>query len=281
MAATELNASDGTEHVRVSREGPVRRLELNRPDSRNPLDEPMVEALSAAVSEASEDPSVRVILITGAGRAFSAGGNLGNIRDRLAAKAGEDGRDPIATGNRRYGRFLERFVAVPKITVVAAAGAAMGGGAGLVCAADLAIASSQATFGFPETSIGLVPAQILPFVAARIGPQNARRLMLTGERISGAEAHRIGLVDYVVDDTAQWEARIEALCASVVRCAPSALATTKHMLRQGLNMEDWYRSGLETYLDAAADAFARQMRSEALEGVTAMREKREPQWART
>ena len=280
MATTTSDASTGSAPVHVSHQGPVRRLELNRPDSRNPLDGPMVDALSDAVAEASAEASVRVILITGAGRAFSAGGNIGNISERLAVKAGADGRDPIAGGNRRYGRFLERFVSVPKITVVAAAGAAMGGGAGLVAAADLAIASSQATFGFPETGIGLVPAQILPFVAARIGVQNARRLMLTGERISAAEAYRIGLIDYLVDDPAEWQLRIDSVCASIVRGAPTALATTKQMLRQGPGMDAWHGRGLEDYLDAAADTFARQMRSEAIEGVTAMREKRVPDWAR-
>ena len=280
MTTTTSDVSTGSTPVRVSRQGAVRGLELNRPDSRNPLDGPMVDALSDAVADASEDASVRVILITGAGRAFSAGGNIGNIGDRLEVKAGADGRDPVATGNRRYGRFLERFAAVSKVTVVAAAGAAMGGGAGLVAAADLAIASSQATFGFPETGIGLVPAQILPFVAARIGIQNARRLMLTGERISAVEARRIGLVDYLVEDPADWQPRIDAVCASIVRGAPAALAATKQMLRQGPGMDAWNGRGLADYLDAAADAFARQMRSEAIEGVTALREKRTPDWTR-
>ena len=279
MATTSLGQTSDPP-LRVSGEGAIRRLELYRPEVRNPLDSAMVAALGDAVARACDDPNVRVILVTGAGPAFSAGGNLGNIHERLAAEPEADGRDPIATGNRAYGRFLEAFVAVPKVTIVAVAGAAMGGGAGLVCAADLAIASSAAKFGFPETSIGLVPAQILPFVAARIGPQNARRLMLTGERIDAAEAHRIGLVDYLVEDPSEWEARVEAVCASAVKGGPGAMAATKRMLREGLDMEGWYRQGLTRYLDAAAEVFARQMRSEALEGVSAMREKRQPAWAR-
>ncbi len=278
MAASEDGRATGP--LRVNDRGPIRHLELDRPEARNPLDPPMIAALTAAVTEAGQDAAVRVVLITGRGKAFSAGGNLGNIAERLAATAENGGRDPIATGNRRYGRFLQLFAAIPKVTIVAAAGAAMGGGAGLVCAADISVGASSASFGFPETRIGLVPGQILPFVAARLGIGNARRLMLTGERVDGREAHRLGLLDYLVEDPGDWDARVDEIAATVVRNAPAATSWTKSALARTAGRADPEGGDLDPYLDDAADMFARQMRSEAIEGVAASREKRDPDWSR-
>ena len=153
----------------------------------------------------------------------------------------------------------------------------MGGGAGLACAADLSIGVAGARFGFPEAAIGLVPGQILPFVAARIGVPAARRLMLTGERIDGTEAHRIGLLDYLVQDAAELETRTRALVASVLACGPSASMGTKRLLRQVAQPPQG--AALERYLDEAADLFAAQMRTEAIEGVAASRARRKPGWA--
>jgi len=258
--------------------GPVARIHLNRGDARNPLGAEMVQALSAAVGEASVQSGVRIILLTAAGPAFSAGGNLGNLGDRLAAVAGPDGRDPIATGNRRYGEFLTQLVNVPQVTVACIQGAAMGGGAGLACAVDIAIGSPEARFGFPEAAIGLVPGQILPFVVARLGLPAARRLVLTGRRIDAAEAYRIGLLDYVADSRQALEELTRQVLESIVATAPQASACTKRMLGR-LPLAPLQASGaLQGYLDEAAELFARQMRSEAMEGVSAVRDKRPAYW---
>ncbi|MBN9574676.1 MAG: enoyl-CoA hydratase/isomerase family protein [Alicycliphilus denitrificans] len=273
-----MQAEDSEAWVLASRVGPVARIHLNRGDARNPLGAEMVQALSAAVGEASGQGGVRVILLTAAGPAFSAGGNLGNLGDRLAATAGPDGRDPIAAGNRRYGEFLTQLVNVPQVTVACVQGAAMGGGAGLACAVDIAIGSPEAKFGFPEAAIGLVPGQILPFVAARLGLPAARRLVLTGRRIAAAEAHRIGLLDYVAESHQALGALTRQVLESVVATAPQASACTKRMLGR-LPVAPLQASGaLQGYLDEAAELFARQMRSEAMEGVSAAREKRPARW---
>ncbi|RKJ95656.1 enoyl-CoA hydratase/isomerase family protein [Alicycliphilus denitrificans] len=273
-----MQAEDSEAWVLASRVGPVARIHLNRGDARNPLGAEMVQALSAAVGEASGQGGVRVILLTAAGPAFSAGGNLGNLGDRLAATAGPDGRDPIAAGNRRYGEFLTQLVNVPQVTVACVQGAAMGGGAGLACAVDIAIGSPEAKFGFPEAAIGLVPGQILPFVAARLGLPAARRLVLTGRRIAAAEAHRIGLLDYVAESHQALGALTRQVLESVLATAPQASACTKRMLGR-LPVAPLQASGaLQGYLDEAAELFARQMRSEAMEGVSAAREKRPARW---
>ncbi len=270
-------ASPGPLDVRC--EGPVRRLVLCSPQTRNALGADMVAALDEAVGAAASDPQVRVIVFEAQGEVFSAGGNLGSVRDRLAAPPGPDGRDPIAVGNRRYGRVLERLADCPKVTIVAVQGAAMGGGAGLVCAADLGVGLRTAKFGFPETSIGLIPGQILPFVAARIGLQAARRLMLTGERIDGAEALRLGLLDHVAEDRAELSRRLEALVDAVLGTAPAASAATKASLRRVAAGALSDPGAREAYLDDASVTFANQMRTEGAEGIEAARNRVRPAWA--
>ena len=266
--------------VIATRQGAVFNIHLNRGESRNPLGGGMVPAMSAALHEATTSPDVRVILFTAAGPAFSAGGNLGNINDRLNEPAGADGVDPIAAGNRLYGDFLTQLVQQPKTTVASVHGAAMGGGAGLVCAVDIAIGSPAAKFGFPEASIGLVPGQILPFVAARLGLQAARRLMLTGQRIDAAEAFRIGLLDYLSSSPESLPSKTQEVLQYIVATAPQASALTKRMLGSLPLAPLPGNAALPAYLDSASVLFASQMRTEAVEGVTAAREKRPASWNR-
>lgn len=264
--------------VITSQKGPVFTIQLNRGESRNPLGADMVRALSRALTQATAMKDVRIVLFTAAGPAFSAGGNLGNIQDRLAEPLQADGRDPIAAGNRHYGDFLSQLISTPVVTVASIQGAAMGGGAGLACAVDIAIGAAEAKFGFPEVSIGLVPGQILPFVAARLGLQTARRLMLTGQRIPAAEAYRIGLLDYLVQAPQTLAEKTQEVVQSLLAAAPQASALTKRMLGTLPTAPLSGNHVLPSYLDNASEIFAAQMRSEAIEGVTAAREKRAAQW---
>lgn len=267
--------------LRITRRAAVFHIALNQPELRNPLGAETIAALGAALDQAEADPAVRVLLITAEGQVFSAGGNLGDLGERLLAPTDPNGQDPIAVGNRRYGAFLTRLTASPKVSVVAVQGHAMGGGAGLVCAADISIGVASARFGFPEAAIGLVPGQILPFVTARIGVQAARRLMLTGERITATEAHRLGLLDHLVQDADALAAQIRSTIESVLACGPAASVATKQLLRQVAprGKTDLDGGALVAYLDNASVVFAHQMRSEAVEGVAASRAKRKPQWA--
>ncbi|GAO25725.1 enoyl-CoA hydratase [Alicycliphilus sp. B1] len=179
-----MQAEDSEAWVLASRVGPVARIHLNRGDARNPLGAEMVQALSAAVGEASGQSGVRVILLTAAGPGVQRRGQPGQPgRQAGLPRRGPTGATPSPPGNRRYGEFLTQLVNVPQVTVACVQGAAMGGGAGLACAVDIAVGSPEARFGFPEAAIGLVPGQILPFVAARLGLPAARRLVLTGRRI--------------------------------------------------------------------------------------------------
>lgn len=277
-AQTDPPAQYEAPFIHIAQQGGVFRIELNRPEARNPLSMDMINALSMALTQAEQAAEVRVILFTAAGKAFSAGGDLKNIAERLAVQVDADGKDPIATNNRRYGEFLTRLTQTPKITVACIHGAAMGGGAGLACAVDIAIGSPSARFGFPEVGIGLVPGQILPFVSARLGAQLVRRLMLTGERIDAEEAYRIGLLDYLAASNETLPQLTKDVLARIIAGAPVASAATKRLLAATRALAGQPIERFTHYLDQASVIFAQQMRTEAVEGVAAAQANRPACW---
>jgi len=258
--------------LRTLRQGGFLFLTLDDAPTRNALSPEMVAELRAALEAAAADATLRAVVLRGAGSFFCAGGSMGNFQksQQSAAPAEED--DPIAANNRIFGDFMIALSRLPKALVAVVEGAAMGGGFGLACAADIVLARTDAKFALSETTLGLVPAQIAPFVVARIGQANARRLALSGERIDGAEARRIGLVDFAAEDTSALEARLLAVLQGIARCAPGANAATKALLARCAELD------LGPILDDAARSFARQMRSEGAEGVAAFREKRDAAW---
>jgi len=258
--------------VRTLRQGGFLFLTLDDAATRNALSPEMVEELRAAVEAAALDDTLRAVVLRGANGLFCAGGSMGSFQksQQSAATAGET--DPIAAHNRTFGEFMIALARLPKVVVAVVEGAAMGGGFGLACAADIALARADAKFALSETTLGLVPAQIAPFVVARIGQARARRLALAGERIDGIEALRIGLVDFVAEDATALEVRLLAVLQGIARCAPGANAATKALFQDCADVE------LGPILDRAARAFARQMRGEGAEGVVAFRDKRDAAW---
>jgi len=258
--------------LRTLRQGGFLYLTLDDAATRNALSPEMVQELQAAVHAAAADAGLRALVLRGANGFFCAGGSVGNFQKQMKSGEAQGGADPIAAHNRSFGYFLTALAHLPKVLVAVVEGAAMGGGFGLACVADIVLARSDAKFALSETTLGLVPAQIAPFVAARIGQASARRLALSGERIDGTEAARIGLADFVAEDTIALEARLLAVLQGIARCAPGANAATKALLQECAELE------LGPVLDRAAQAFARQMRSEGAEGVAAFREKRDAAW---
>ncbi|HUX24775.1 MAG TPA: enoyl-CoA hydratase-related protein [Burkholderiales bacterium] len=258
--------------LRTLRQGGFLFLTLDDAPTRNALSPEMVAELQTAIDSAAGDSALRAVVLRGANGFFCAGGSMGNFQKSQQSVAAAGEGDPIAANNRVFGYFLTALARLPQVLVAVVEGAAMGGGFGLACVADVVLARSDAKFALSETALGLVPAQIAPFVVARIGQASARRLALTGERIDGAEAARIGLVDFVCDDAAALEAKLLAVLQGVARCAPGANAATKALLQRCAEMD------LGPILDDAARAFARQMRSEGAEGVAAFRDKRDAAW---
>jgi isohexenylglutaconyl-CoA hydratase len=258
------------ETLLVDRDAEVLHITLNRPQMRNAINAKMVEELTSVFSQASD---ARVILLRGAGGNFCAGGDAGDMLSRTAAPAGHDlASDPVAAGNRRFGTLLTRINEAPQLVIAAVEGAAMGGGFGLLCASDLTIASARASFGMPETTLGLVPAQIAPFVLQRIGLAHARAIALTNTRLDSGEALRIGLVHRIADDL---DAAIEEAVLRALACAPGAVKATKRL---------FFRiaaSDISAALDDAALAFAASIRGEGQAGIAAFREKRPAPWRRS
>jgi isohexenylglutaconyl-CoA hydratase len=255
----------------VARDGPVTKIAMNRPEARNALSPSMVRELTQAFQEAREDASVRVVVLTGAGGTFCAGGDLKGMEQRNAS--GDGGATATAASNRRFGALLELADALPKAVIALIEGAAMGGGVGLVAIADWAIAEKSAQIGTPEVTVGLVPAQIAPFLAARIGYTQARRMATYGLRLDAENALRVGLVHEIADGRDDLLAKGVAAVNQVLRCSPEAVAETKKLVRTSL------REPLGPTLDAASHTFAAALAGDAREGIRAFVEKRKPAWA--
>jgi isohexenylglutaconyl-CoA hydratase len=253
----------------------VLKITINRPDARNALSDEVVDDLEALVDALVVRDDIRVVTLRGAGGTFCAGGDIRSFRALTSSARPADGvADPFLTSNLRFGELLLRWNSLPQVTLALIEGAVFGGGLGLACAVDLSLATRDARFAVSETRLGVVPAQIGPFLVARIGISAARKTALTGRSFDGVEAKAIGLVDELYADGAALEAGCDALIDDILKCAPGALATTKALL---------LRTGTEpvaTLMRDAANIFVTAARSgEGREGVAAFLEKRPPAWS--
>lgn len=253
--------------------GCVERWTLNAPASRNALTGAAVDALRAACARAQSDADLRSIVLQGAGGHFCAGGSLGDFASAIGQPwQGAADADPLATLNREFGALLEALCALPQWLLAAVDGAAMGGGIGLLCCADFVLATPQAVFATPEVTLGIVPAQIAPFVVRRLGDAAARDWLLRGQRWSAQDALRAGLVNAVAEgpltDAVQERLR------TVGQAAPGAVAATKQLLRAQHAMP------LPALLDAAAQSFAGALRGrEAPQGLSAFAQRQPAPWS--
>lgn len=247
----------------------VLHITLNRPDCRNAMSLAMVTELRRVLLAVRDDHGVRALVLRGAGGHFCAGGD---IRDMAAARA--SGGDAYRELNRAFGSLLEQAQALPQVLLVVLEGAVLGGGLGLACVSDVAIAAQDAQFGLPETSLGVLPAQISPFVVARIGLTQARRLALTAARFDAGEALRLGLVHFSEAAGAALQRRLDETLAQIRCCAPGATARTKALLLAS------GQEPLGRLLDDAAEQFAEAVTgAEGVEGTLAFMQKRKPAWA--
>lgn len=247
-------------------------IRLNRPEVRNALSQEMSAELRAVAHAVAPDRSIRGVTLRGAGGTFCAGGDIKGFKASFHAE-GASAAD-TAKANETGGELFDALNTLPQVVVVLVEGAAIAGGLGMVCTGDVVAATADARFAITETSIGIPPAQIAPFVVARIGLSAARRLMLTGARFDGAEAGRIGLVDHVAGDAGGLDLFEADLRRQVRRCAPGANAATKEILMAAPRLS---RPEMRAF---AAERFATCMMSEeGREGVASFLEKRKPRWA--
>lgn len=254
--------------LEVVLDGPIARLTLNRPDVRNAFDETLIAALTTALQQAGDNEAVRVVLLTGAGKAFCAGGDLNWMR-KMATLTDADNRADAT----RLADMLRAVWSCPKPVVAAVNGDAYAGGLGLVAACDIAVAADHAHFCLSETRLGLLPATISPYVIRALGERAANRYFLTAERFDAAAAFRMGLLHGVVPAD-QLHTEAETICRTLCDNGPQAVQASKRLVR------DFAGQPLDAALiaDSVERIAAVRSSDEAREGVGAFLEKREPAW---
>jgi isohexenylglutaconyl-CoA hydratase len=275
MLNEETSDLPSCETLKLKLDRGVLHVTLDRPETKNALNRAMVRDLTAAVDYLAAHQDIRAAVVRGANATFCAGGDINGFKEMFATSAPNAGeRDGIALHNRRFGAIMSRFEELPQTIVMVVEGAAYGGGLGLMCGGDVVLAAADAKFSISETTLGVPPAQIAPFVAQRIGIARTRRLSLTAHRFDGREAERIGLVDQACEGTAALDAALAQVLAGIARCSPNANAVTKRLLLASRT------TAREDLLEQSADAFAACLRGgEGREGVTAFLEKRKARWA--
>jgi methylglutaconyl-CoA hydratase len=242
--------------LRIEREGPLLRVTLARPERRNAFDAALISELTKAFADVDD---ARVVLLAGDGESFCAGADVDWQRSAIDLSYDENVEDAL-----RLYRMLEAIDSCPAPVIGRIQGYALGGGSGLVCCTDVAVAEPGATFGFSEVKLGIVPAVISPFVFPRIGIAAARRYFLTGERFDTEAALRIGLVSEV---TADLDAAVERLVAEILTAGPEAARAAKQLIRDRPQAE-------------AAARLAAKLRTaqEGQEGLRAFLDKRPAAW---
>ncbi len=262
--------SDDTPVILDASPGGVAVVQLNRPDKHNAFNGDVVAALDDTFETLHASEHVRIVFIRGAGRSFSAGADL----DWMQAAAHYT-RDDNEQDAEKLAHMLRKLHELPQLTVAMVQGAAMGGGAGLVAACDVAVAMKDAKFRFSEVRLGLIPATISPYVVKAIGPRWAKALFATGEGFDGTFAEKIGLVQYAVADEAEMEAMAEHLSSLAFDAAPGAVAEVKKLV-DDVAFEEIDRGLLH---DTAKRIAHRRASDEGKEGLAAFLEKRKPSWA--
>jgi methylglutaconyl-CoA hydratase len=247
----------------------VARITLNRPDLRNAFDETLIAELTDAFTQLSDDSRVRVVVLGGAGSAFCAGADLAWMQRMASYSHAENLADA-----RTLQRLFAAIAHCPKVTIARVHGAAMGGGAGLVTACDIALATPEAKFAFSEVRLGLAPAVIGPYVVEKIGLGAARALFVTGETFGADEALRLGLLHQIVP-AEELDAALGQKIKHVLAAGPNAIAASKELLRAIVSKTP--DEAAQTTVECIA---ALRVSPEGQEGIRAFLEKRSPLWPR-
>ncbi|MCH8489424.1 MAG: enoyl-CoA hydratase/isomerase family protein [Oceanicaulis sp.] len=252
----------------VTRAG-VAIITLNRPTKHNAFNADIIARLSDIFETLRTNAQVRIVFVRGAGGSFSAGADLEWMKAAADWTHSDNEEDALGLA-----RMLHRLYDLPQITVALVHGAAMGGGAGLMAACDIAVAVKDAKIRFSEVRLGLTPATISPFVVRAIGPRQARALFVTGEGFDGEFAHKIGLAQYVVDSAEELDDMMEHLAKLAFDAAPGAVRDAKALVDMvtGDDIDDGL---MRKTAHKIAD---RRVSDEGREGLAAFLEKRKPYW---
>lgn len=262
---TENIVSSALERMTLEMCGPHLVVTFDHAPTKNALTDQLMYELNLVLDETADNLSIRSLVLRGENGVFCAGADLKAALQRMDEPVTHG--DPVAEMNRKVGDLYLKLNQYPKAVVAVVEGAAFGGGFGMACCADIVIVGEKALFALSETSLGLPPAQIAPYVVTRIGESGARRLALSGLRVDAAEALRIGLADeFYSDDVIEQE--LTGLLNKIARCAPQANAVSKQIIQTSTPS-----------IEAAAAAFAEALRhDEGREGVAAFNAKRPADW---
>ena len=244
-------------------------ITINRPQKKNAFDAATIAALFEAFETLHGADHVRVVFIRGAGGTFSAGGDLNWMRDAIDWSEGDNRDDAMGLA-----KMLKALHDIPALTVALVEGSAMGGGAGIVCACDMAVAVEGTRFAFSEVKLGLIPATIAPYVIEAVGPRRARQLFLTANIFDADYAAHAGIIDMVLPEGTM-EEFVSMLTDSLSQNAPGAMGEAKRLVRDVAGQK--IDHGL---MEETAKRIARaRVSEEGQEGVRAFLEKRSPRWA--
>jgi methylglutaconyl-CoA hydratase len=257
------------ETLEITREGKAATVWMNRPDRHNAFNAQVIAELTQAFEQLGADSSVRVVILAGRGKSFSAGADLNWMK-----AAGEASFDDNLADARKLAGMLKTLAELPKPTIARVHGAALGGGMGLASACDICIASAAATFATSEVKFGIIPSAISPYVLRAIGPRQASRYFLTAERIDAHKALEIGLVHEIVEPH-DLDGAVHAQFEMLVDGGPKAQAEAKKLIRDipGKCADDAIAE------DTAQRIAKLRIGAEAREGLSAFLEKRSPHWS--
>jgi methylglutaconyl-CoA hydratase len=246
----------------------VASVTLNRPDAKNALSNELMCELREAVGEIRHDASIRAVILSNAGDVFCAGGDLKGMNRQK-----QNSREGRIADAMEFAATLRELNELPQLVIGRINGSAFGGGVGLISLCDIAIGQRSAMFRLTEVTLGLIAATISPYVVAKVGVPNSRRMMLNAFPMDGIAARGLGLLDVVVDSIAELDAAVEHEVVRVLKCAPDAVANTKKLIRFVSTHE------LDVSIDYTVKALADAWESEEInEGIDAFFNKRKPKW---
>lgn len=219
----------------------IARVTLNRPDKRNALDAEIVNELKAALKQAAGDETVRVVLLTGAGKDFCSGADLAALQQISTATVMENVEDA-----RNLGELFLLMRNHPRPIVAAVRGRALAGGCGIATACDLVLAAESAQFGYPEANIGFIPAMVMAILRRSVSEKRAFELITAGEIIKAQTAADLGLINRVFVDE-EFEAKVEAYVAQLAAKSASAVSLSKNLLyhMDALSFETALEAGVQ------------------------------------
>jgi len=253
--------------IQLAYDSGVATITLNRPDKRNAISFELIDDLLRALKEVDTSDAL-VLIVTGAGKAFSSGMDLDNLKTLIGRTPEQNLKD-----SETMVRLFRALYEFPKVTIAAVNGAAIAGGTGLAFLCDFALAVPESKFGYTEVRIGFVPAIVSTFLLRQVGEKQARDLLLTGRIISAEEAARMGLINEIVAPE-KLMARARELAALLMENSPTSLRATKKLLN------DHARAELDLHIEAALrENAAIRTTADFREGVASFLEKRKPVWS--